>query len=54
MYKQCPKGAISYLIAVVAFVLSVFTNINVIFIIIGAGVIGLITYLLSLRKEEKA
>ncbi len=54
MYKQCPKGVLSYLIAGAAFLLSTFTNMNVILIIIGAGLVGLVTFLLTSDKEEQA
>ncbi len=53
MYKQCPKGVVSYLIAAAAFLLSVLTNINVLFIIIGAAIVGLTTDLLLSKKEAK-
>ncbi len=53
MYKQCPKGWLSYLIASAALLLSVLTDIGVIFIIIGAGVIGLITYLFFTKEGDK-
>ncbi len=51
MYKQCPKGWFSYLIAGGAFLLSVFTDISVLIIIAGAGVLGFLTNWL-LRSGE--
>jgi len=54
MYKQCPKGWLSYIIAFAAFLLSVLTDISVIFIILGAALIGLGTFLLFEKKGDKA
>lgn len=44
MYKKCPKDVYAYIIAALAFALSVFTDINVIFIIIGCALLGLASY----------
>lgn len=54
MFKQCPKGVVAYCILAAAFLLAVFTEINVILIIASAGVVGLITHLLMHKKEEQA
>ncbi len=54
MYKQCPKGALAYLIAGVAFGLSLLTDISVLYIIIGAAVVGLFADFLLSKKENKA
>ena len=53
MYKQCPKGIVAYVIATLAFLLSVFTNIGVLYIIIGAALVGLLCDLLFGNKEVK-
>jgi chromate transporter len=53
MYKQCPKGAISYLIAGAAFLISTFTDWSVLIIILSAAMVGLATYLIFGEKEEK-
>ena len=50
MYKQCPKGWLSYLIAAAAFGVAVFTDVSVLIIIASAAAIGLVTYLV-LHKE---
>ncbi len=50
MYKQCPKKLASYLIMGLAFAVAVFTDINAIYIIIGAGLVGVSTFLLSQKK----
>jgi chromate transporter len=54
MYKQCPKGVISYIIAGAAFLVSTFTDISVLIIIASAAVVGLVTYLILGDKEEEA
>lgn len=53
MYKQCPKGIISYILMALSFVAAAFIKINVLFIIIGCAVIGLISSILMKRREEK-
>ncbi|MBQ8868811.1 MAG: chromate transporter [Oscillospiraceae bacterium] len=53
MYKQCPKGAVSYVLMALAFVFAAFTEINVIFVLIGCAVFGLITSLTAARRAEK-
>lgn len=52
MYKKCPKSLFGYILMGAAFILSAFTEINVIFIIIGCAVIGLV-YSTVLRKRGK-
>lgn len=42
MFKQCPKNAVSYGLAVVALVLVGIFHINVLLIIIGAALVGII------------
>lgn len=42
MYRQCPKNMISYIIAGAAFVAAVFGDVNVLLIIIGCALTGLI------------
>lgn len=50
MYKKCPKGLFSYILMIGALLLSAFTQINVIYIIIACAVVGLI-YSAVLRKR---
>ncbi len=52
MYKQCPKGAVSYIIIAAAFLVAMLTDISVLIIIASAAAIGLITFLLLDKKEE--
>ena len=54
MYKQCPKGAVSYFIAAASFLVAVMTNVSVIIIIACAALVGLITFLAMDKKEEQA
>lgn len=42
MYKQCPKGLLSYIVMALAFLLTVFLDANAIYVIIASAVIGLI------------
>ncbi len=53
MYTQCPKGAVSYVIMAFAFVFAAFTEINVIYILIGCAVFGLIASFVAARRAEK-
>lgn len=53
MYKQCPKGAVSYVIMALAFVFAAFTEINVIYILIGCAVFGLLSSVIAKRRAEK-
>ena len=53
MYKKNKKSLFAYIIMAGAFVLAAFTNINVIFILIGCGVAGLTYSLITLRRAKK-
>ena len=53
MYKKCPKSPLAYIIMALSFVIAAFTDINVIFIIIGAALTGIVTSLLMTRRAEK-
>ena len=53
MYKKAPKGLFSYIIMCASFLLAAFTDINVIFVIIGCGVAGLINSLLIKRRVKE-
>lgn len=43
MYRQCPKSVISYIVMAAAFVLAVFSGINVVWIILGCALFGLVS-----------
>jgi chromate transporter len=53
MYKKNKKSLFAYIIMAGAFVLAAFTNINVIFVLIGCGVAGLTYSLITLRRAKK-
>lgn len=53
MYKKCPKSLFAYIVMALSFVIAAFTNLNVIFIIIGAAIAGIITSLVMARRAAK-
>lgn len=53
MYKKCPKSLVSYLIMAGSFVVAAFSGINVIFIILAAAIIGIVTSLVMARREKR-
>ena len=52
MYKKTPKGWVSYVVIGVSFLLTAILKINVIFVIIGCAVFGLVTALLAERRMK--
>ncbi len=50
MYKKVDKGLIPYIIMAAAFIVTAVFDINVIFVIIGCAVFGLVTSLIAGRK----
>ncbi len=53
MYKKCPKGWVSYVVMAAAFVLVAFFDVNVLYVIIGCAVFGLVTSIV-IRRRSKA
>ena len=53
MYKKCPKGIVTYIVAVLSFAVTIFTDINLVFVIIGCGLFGLISSFIIKRKEKQ-
>lgn len=53
MYKKCPKSPFAYIVTAASFVIAAFTNLNVIFIIIGAALAGIIASRVMARRAEK-
>ena len=51
MYKKCPKGAVSYVIMALSFAAATFLDINVLWIIIGCALIGLVSSVIMRRKN---
>lgn len=52
MYKKVDKGLIPYIIMAAAFVVAAFTNVNVLYIIIGCAVFGLVTFLIEKKRRS--
>lgn len=53
MYKKAPKGKIAYIVMAGAFIAAAFLKINMILIIAGCGVFGLVTSLIIRRRAGK-
>ena len=53
MAKQCPKNMFSLILAIVAFGLVMFSDINIVFIIIGGAMIGIVSAMLSKKGGKK-
>lgn len=53
MYKKMPKKLLAYFIAVPAFLLMAIFDINVLIVIVCAGVIGLISSIINNRRATK-
>ena len=51
MYKKSPKGWAAYVVMTAAFVLTAITDVNVVFVIIGCALFGLITSTYLKKKE---
>lgn len=52
MYKKVPKGLFAYILMALSFILAAFTEINVIFVIIGCAVAGVINSLVIKRRAK--
>ena len=53
MAKVCPQKTISYILAALAFILAAVFNVDVLIVIIGCAVIGLVSSLLAERRIKK-
>ena len=53
LYRKSPKGWPAYVVMAAAFVLTALFDINVVFVIIGCAVFGLVTSMYLKRREEK-
>ncbi len=51
MYKQCPKNAVAYIIAGLAFAVTLLTDISILYVIIACAVIGLAASMMMKKKE---
>ncbi|MBQ4639920.1 MAG: chromate transporter [Clostridia bacterium] len=54
MYKQCPKNLVAYIIAGLAFAVTLLTDISILYVIIACAVIGLVTSMVMKKKEAEA
>ncbi len=52
MYKKCPKGIVEYLLMAAAFVAVVLFKINVVYIIVGCALVGLINSMIVRRAAK--
>ena len=52
MYRQCPKNRISYIIAGAAFAAAAFLDVNVLLIIIGCAIAGLVSSAYAERRKR--
>ena len=53
MYKKVKKGLVAYIIMAGSFVFAAFFEINIIFVIIGCAVVGLVSSLIAQRRNKE-
>lgn len=53
MYKSAPKGWVSYVVMAAAFVLVAVFNVNILFVIIGCAIFGLVTSTIAARRAKE-
>ena len=53
MYKKSPKGWAAYVVMAAAFVLTAFTKVNMLVVIVGCAAFGLVTAALAQRRAAK-
>lgn len=53
MYKQCPKGKVSYIVMGLSFIAAGIFDINVLLVLIACAIIGLVSYTLAKRRGLK-
>lgn len=53
MYKSAPKGWVSYVVMAAAFILVAIFDINILFVIIGCALFGLITSIIAARRAKE-
>lgn len=51
MYRQCPKGVLSYLLMGAAFLSVAFFKVNVMLVIAGCAAVGLVSALAAKRRD---
>ena len=53
MYQKAPKNWVSFVVMAASFVLTAFLEVDVLFVIVGCAVFGLVTSLLMKKEVEK-
>ncbi len=53
MYQKAPKGAVSYIVMGLAFMLTAFADVNVLLVIVLCAVIGLVSSIVAQRRERR-
>ena len=53
MFKKMPKHSVAYVIAAGAFVVSAFTDVNILIVIAGCGIVGLVTSIIAGRRIKQ-
>ncbi len=53
MYKKCPKNVFSYILAAASFVVAAFLGVNVLLVVVGCAVAGLMYSLIAARRADK-
>ena len=53
MYKQCPKGLVSYVIMTIAFIAVAVFDLSIFPVIIGCSMIGLLSSTIQARRDKK-
>ena len=53
MYKACPKGPVSYIVMALSFIFAALIKIDVIIVVIGCAVIGLVSSIIAERRARK-
>ena len=53
MFKKINKSVIPYIIMATSFILAAFTDINVLFVIAGSAIFGIVASLITERKEKQ-
>ncbi len=53
MYKKCPKGMVSYIVIAASFICVAVFDVNVLIVIVGCAVFGLVTSLVAEKRCQK-
>ena len=53
MYKKAPKGLVAYIVMALAFLVTAFFDINVLYVIILCAAIGLVSSLVAANRQKK-